>query len=60
MAEVTPPPSIAEQVEVIEAQIQSLRDSNADPAGHIADERALREMECMAATVALLRRILLK
>lgn len=54
------PPSIEEQVAVLESQLRSLRESNQDSAGHIADERVLRELECMAATVSLLRRILLK
>lgn len=50
-----PPPSIGEQIEVLERQIRDLHESNADSANQIADTRVARDLECLEATAGLLR-----
>ncbi|MEQ1862809.1 MAG: hypothetical protein ABMA13_23045 [Chthoniobacteraceae bacterium] len=52
-------PTIADQIEVVEATIATLRDSFVDrigpTAGQITEPGIVREIECLEATLALLR-----
>jgi len=49
------PPTLAEQIEAIQRQIETLVDSYSEPNGQITEPGIVHDIECLKATLAVLR-----